>query len=193
MHTRRFLAGFLLLGVFVVGCVNRYEFVRPVQTVQHPVALAVIPFQGSPEVPASGQIVADIMVNQLYATGQFAIVSPELVASRLASHEGEALSPAELGRVAQAPFILTGRVIEYTYKAGLGETPAVAIAARLTDAATGMVLWSANSGSAGAADSLKEESLSGVSTRICQQMAVSLAQFFSENPSLARQKFALRR
>lgn len=187
MHPRRILAGILLLGVLAAGCVTRYEFARPVQMTATPLHLAVIPFQGSPEVPGSGQLVADIMVNQLYATGQFSIIAPELVATRLASHEGEALSPSDLGRLTGAPFILTGRVIEYTYKASVGETPVVAIAARLTDALTGAVLWSANIGSAGSVDPFKEESLSGVSTKICQQMAVSLAEFCRLNPQLARQ------
>ena len=192
MHIRLILAGIFLLGILATGCVTRYEYARPVQLTGKPLPLAVVPFQGSPEVPGSGQLVADIMVNQLYATRQFAIIAPELVATRLASHEGETLSPTELGRLTGAPYILTGRVIEYTYKASVGEEPVVAIAARLTDALTGTVLWSANIGSAGSVDPFKQESLSGVSTHICQQMAVSLAEFCRLNPQLAGQNSSLR-
>ncbi|MDR1518533.1 MAG: CsgG/HfaB family protein [Planctomycetota bacterium] len=137
--------------------------------------VAVMPFQGVAESPGSGLIVADIMANELYALGCYTVVTPEVVAARAASREGEILSPEETGMLVGAPMILTGRVTEYTYKSGVGEQPAVGVTARLLESATGRVLWSGSRAHTGSAGWLHGDSLSILASRICHSLVKSLS------------------
>lgn len=152
---------------------------QPAETVfsDRKITLAVLPFQGVSEARGSGMIVSDILTNQLYALGKYAVVAPELVAARLADREGESLSPDEAGTLVGAPYILTGRVTEYTYKAGVGETPVIGITARLIDASSGAVLWSATRTGTGGGNWFREDSLSRLSVMVCRDIADSLNAF----------------
>lgn len=184
MHLRH-VFGILFIFVFstcAAGCATRYETNQPAETStpNEAIVLAVMPFQGLSEAPSSGLIVADILANQLYALGKYVIVTPELVATRMSHHEGEALSPQTLGNLVGAPYILTGRVTEYTYKSGVGEHPVVGITARLIDTSTGNVLWSATRARTGGGNWFQEDSLSRLSTITCQDLAYSLSDFFKQ-------------
>jgi len=191
--------GVLLLAA-AAGCANKYEQ-------QHLAGgcspdldqrlVAVMPFQGVSESPGSGLIVADIMANELYARGGYVIVTPEVVAARAAQREGETLSPEETGRLVGAPYILTGRVTEYTYKSGVGEQPAVGVTARLIETATGRVLWSATRARTGSAAWFQEDSLGLLTSRICNHLVASLhgeAAFYGygyKNDEYTTQEFPL--
>jgi len=164
--------GVLLLAASA-GCANKYEqnhmsSSRPVEKV-----VAVMPFQGVSESPGSGLIVADVMANELYARGGYVVVTPEVVAARAAAREGEVLSPEATGRLIGTPYILAGRVTEYTYKSGVGEQPAVAVTARLIETATGRVLWSATRARTGSAAWFQEDSLGLLTARICRDLVQS--------------------
>lgn len=170
----------LVLGaialLMAVGCSTAYEgdhMSESRKKVCGAMLVAVMPFQGVAESPGSGLIVADIMANELYALGGYVLVTPEVVAARTAPREGEALSPEEAGALVGAPYILTGRVTEYTYRLGVGEQPAVGVTARLVETATGRVLWSATRARTGGAW-LREESLGVVASRVCHDLAQSI-------------------
>lgn len=145
-----------------------------------------MPFHGVSEARGSGMIVSDILTNQLYALGKYAVVAPELVAARLADREGESLSPGEAGTLVGAPYILTGRVTEYTYKAGVGETPVIGVTARLIDAASGAVLWSATRTGTGGGNWFQEDSLSRLSLMVCKDLADALNVFLATHSGSAR-------
>gem|GEM_PF-1625066 len=158
------------------GCENRYErnHMSMGREMEHKIVVAVMPFQGVSESPGSGLIVADFMANELYALRRYVVVTPEVAAARSAPREGEVLSPEETGRLIGAPYILTGRVTEYTYKSGVGEQPAVGVTARLIETLTGRVLWSATRARTGSAAWFQEDSLGLLTSRICRDLAHSL-------------------
>lgn len=191
MHSFRVLGIILLaFSTFATGCVARHE-TNQLAEIRNPdevIVLAVMPFQGIAESPNSGAIVADILVNQLYALGKYVLVTPELVAARMANHEGELLTPKEVGHLVGAPYILTGRVTEYTYKSGVGETPVVGVTARLIDTSTGSVLWSATRARTGSGNWFQEDSLSLLSTTICKDLADSLSGFLKQYSLTASNK-----
>ena len=178
----------LVLGIIATGCAREYENVRLAgandQNSEN-IVLAVIPFQGISEAPGSGLIVADILANQLYANGGYVVMAPEEVATRLASHEGEVLSPREVGKLTGTPYILTGRLTEYTYKSGVGENPVIGLTARLFDTSTGSVVWSATSAQTGGGNWFQEDSLSYLAAVTCQELVESLDVFFSLYASVA--------
>lgn len=192
MHTRRVIGILLLIvfSAFAAGCAANYETnqLAEMRNPDEAIVLAVMPFQGVSESPGSGLIVADILANQLYALGKYVLVTPELVATRMANQEGEVLSPKDVGVLVGAPYILTGRVTEYTYKSGVGEHPVVGITARLIDTATGSVLWSATRARTGGGNWFQEDSLSRLSTKTCQDLAHSLSGFFKEYARTAHNK-----
>ncbi len=162
--------------LILAGCENRYQqnHMSMGRDMNQKVVVAVMPFQGVSESPGSGLIVADIMANELYALGGYIVVTPEVVAARAAPKEGEVLSPEETGKMINAPYILTGRVTEYTYKSGVGEQPAVGATARLIETATGRVLWSGTRARTGSAAWFQEDSLGLLTSRICRDLALSL-------------------
>jgi len=166
------MAGVLALAA--AGCANKYEQNHMTDSCPGTKLVAVMPFQGVSESPGSGLIVADVMANELYARGGYIVVTPEVVAAHAAAREGETLSPEETGRLVGAPYILTGRVTEYTYKSGVGEQPAVGVTARLIETSTGRVLWSATRARTGSAAWFQEDSLGLLTSRICRHLVESL-------------------
>lgn len=179
----------LALGVFAAGCASRYETEQSSAETGIPekkITLAVLPFHGVSETRDSGIIVSDVLANQLYELGKYPVVTPELVMKRLSDRESELLSPAEIGAVVGAPYILTGRVTEYTYKAGVGETPVIGVTARLIDASSGAVLWSATQTGNGNGNWLQEDSLSRLTVIICKNLADSLNVFLEKYPLTLR-------
>lgn len=179
----------LALSIFAGGCASFYGTEQPAETeggADRKIRLAVLPFHGISEARDSGMIVSDVLANQLYALGKYAVVTPELVVARLADRESEPLSPGETGALVGSPYILTGRVTEYTYKAGVGETPALGITARLIDASSGVVLWSATRTGTGGGNWFQEDSLSHLTLMICKDLADSLDVFLEKHQGTAR-------
>lgn len=171
---------------FVSGCANYYGIEQPVEAGMHrqKITLAVMPFHNVSGVRDSGMIVFDVLANQLYALGRYAVLTPEMVVTRLAEREGDCVSPREAGALLGAPYILTGRVTEYTYKAGVGEVPVLGITVRLIDTSSGAVLWSSTQTGTGSGNWFQEDSLSLLTVKICKDIAESLNSFL-ENHVLA--------
>lgn len=181
MGKRNIFVGLWLLGVatLIAGCANQYQnnHMSMGRNMEERTVIAVMPFQGVSESPGSGLIVADILANELYALEGYVVVTPEVVAARAAAREGEVLSPEEIGKLVGAPYIVSGRVTEYTYKSGVGEQPAVGVTARLIETATGRVLWSASRAGTGSAAWFQEDSLALLTSRICRDLALSFKGF----------------
>lgn len=190
MHRGHFIRLVFILALVVSGggCAGVYGTEQSAGTVSsdRKITLAVMPFHGVSEARGSGMIVSDVLANQLYALGKYAVVTPELVVSRLADRESDALSPGEAGALVGAPYLLTGRVTEYTYKAGVGETPVMGVTARLIEASSGAVLWSATRTGTGGGNWFQEDSLSRLTLAICKELADSLDVFMENFPWPAR-------
>lgn len=174
----------IMLGAFAGGCASRYgtDHSAEAEISGQKIRLAVLPFHSVSDARGSGMIVSDVLSNQLYALGNYAVIPPELVVARLADRESEAISPAEAGSLVGAPYILTGRVTEYTYKAGVGETPVIGVTARLMDASSGAVLWSATRTATGGGNWFQEDSLSRLTVMLCKDLAGSLNSFLQKYP-----------
>lgn len=185
-HLARILL-IIALGVFAAGCASIRGTDQPAATDgSGRTPLAVLPFHSAADARGSGMIVSDILSNQLYALGNHAVIPPEQVAARLAAGENDAPSPAEAGSLVGAPYLLTGRVTEYTYKAGVGETPVIGVTARLLDASTGAVVWSATRTATGGGNWFQEDSLSRLTVMLCMDLATSLNSFLEKHPLPAR-------
>lgn len=168
------LAAIALL--MAAGCANSYEGDHMAQArkeIREKMVVAVVPFQSPAEAPGAGLAVADVLANEVYALGGYVLVTPEVAAARTAAREGEALPPEEAGRMIGAAYILTGMVTEYGYRYGVGEQPAVGVTARLIEAETGKVLWSATRARTGSGW-VREESLGLTVSRVCRELARSL-------------------
>lgn len=172
----------LLASVLVAGCasIRGNEQFTGVTGDEKKVRIAVMPFRSAPDVRESGRIISDILANQLHALGRYFIVAPEVVENRLAEQDDEFLSPAKAGELSGAPYIIEGSVAEYTYKAGVGETPVVGITARLIKASSGEILWSATRTGTGGGSWFHEESLSRLTVMVCKEIADRLNIFLQE-------------
>lgn len=183
MHRNNFML-ILLFVALAAGCatINSAEHGSNPVFADNKVSLAVIPFRSAPDVRESGRIVADMLANQLHALGHYNIVAPEVIDKDLADQEGEALTPAQAGKMAGVPYILTGSVAEYTYKSGVGETPVVGVTARLIRASDNVILWSATLTGTGGGNWLKEDSLSQLTVSVCKDLANKLDLYLQEFP-----------
>lgn len=181
MHRCQFTMILLILAL-AAGCASirgNNQAASPMFSADR-ISLAVLPFHNAPDVRDSGRIVADILANQLYALGNYQIVAPEAIEKRLADQEGEALSPQKAGELAGAPYIVSGSVTEYTYKAGVGETPVIGLTARLIQSSSGTVLWSATRTGVGGGNWFQEDSLSNLAVMICKNIATDLNAFLQK-------------
>lgn len=173
----------LLLCAFAGGCASVYGTDQPAETglPDKKATLAVLPFHSPSDARGAGIIVSDILANQLYSLGKYSMVTPEWVAKCLADREDDSLSPNEIGKLLGSPYILTGTVTEYTYKAGVGETPVVGVTARLIDTGSGTVLWSATRSGCGGGNWFQEDSLSRLAMKVCKDIADSLNVFLEKH------------
>lgn len=170
-------------AAFIGGCASLYGSDHGVETdlPNKQSKLAILPFISVSEARGAGMIVADILANQLYALGNHAVVTPEIVSARMADRESELLSPSEAGDLVGAQYVLAGRVTEYTYKSGVGETPVIGVTARLLDASTGAVLWSSTRTGRGGGNWFQEDSLSRLTVLLCKDLADSLNEFLEKH------------
>lgn len=182
MYRRNFILVLLILA-FAAGCasVKGADQGASPDVFEKKVKLAVMPFHSAPDVRDSGRIVADILANQLHGLNKYYIVAPEVIDKGLADQEGEALSTAKAGELAGAPYIVTGSVAEYTYKAGVGETPVVGVTARLIKASDGAVLWSVTLTGTGGGNWFQEDSLSRLTVTVCKDIAAKLDVFLQNH------------
>ncbi len=164
-----------LIALSAAGCdAYRSDFAAPTLAAAQLEPLAVVPFENLAAYPNAGLIVAELFQGELLASGRLEPKPLEKISALLGPLEGERRTPAELGALLGAKTLVLGRVTEYTYKAGLGEDPAVGVSVRLVDAATGRVLWSGARSRTGRYAWLKEDSLSRLAGEVCRELAGSL-------------------
>lgn len=177
---RRSRAICLAIGVLIpLGCASTVqEWVKP--GAGRVSRLAVLPFENQTTSLRAGQAVADLLVSEILATGTMPVMDPSEVADvlrrdNLDPTDASRLPSAQrIGRLLQVSHVLQGSVIEYRYKPGLSETPAVGVAARLVDVASGEVVWTASYSRVGSSW-LREEGLARVAQQVANGMAAHLS------------------
>jgi TolB-like protein len=170
----------LVSGVLtLLGCASAaQEWVKP--GAGRISRIAVLPFENQTSSLRAGQAVADLLVSEILATGAMSVMDPSEVADLL---RRENLDPSDasrlpsaqrMGRILQVSHVLQGSVIEYRYKPGLSETPAVGVSARLVDVASGEVVWTASRARLGSSW-LREDGLARVAQHVANDMAAHLS------------------
>jgi TolB-like protein len=170
----------LAAGVLaLLGCASATrEWVKP--DAGRVSRVAVLPFENQTTTLRAGQSVAELLVSQLLATGAMAVMDPSEVSDLL---RRESLDPSDaarlpsaqrLGRLLRVSHVLQGSVVEFRYKPGLSETPAVGLTARLVDVASGDVVWTASQARLGSSW-IREDGLARVAQEVARDMATHLA------------------
>ncbi|MCD8350144.1 MAG: hypothetical protein LUC93_05985 [Planctomycetaceae bacterium] len=176
------LAGCLVLLVVLAGCGKKQCRVTYVKRVSAtPVAIgraaasprvAVLPFRCE-EAPEVGYTIAAAMAGQLSAQGGFTVVDPTVVAARTITPAG-VLPPEEAGRALNAPYIITGEVVEYIATPEEGDRPTVAVTAQMIETSSGMVVWTEDIMETGSAAWYPEDSVGILTARVCSDLADSV-------------------
>src|ERR1700730_12468170 len=170
-----------LLGVLILfGCARTtmQEWVKPGAAPGS--RIAVLPFENQTSSLRGGQAAADLMVSEILANGAMAVMDPSEVADLLRRENldptdaGRLPSAQRIGRILQVSHVLQGSVIEYRYKPGLSETPAVGVSARLVDVASGDIVWTSSYASLGSSW-LREDSVARVAQQVANGMAAHLS------------------
>ncbi|MCD8138431.1 MAG: hypothetical protein LUE17_01395 [Planctomycetaceae bacterium] len=134
--------------------------------------VAILPFrcENAPEV---GYTVAAAMAGQLGAQGDFTVVDPTVVAARAISIDGM-LPPDEAGRALNAPYVISGEVVEYIATPEEGDRPTVGVTAQMIETSTGRVVWTENLTESGSAAWCPEDSVGILTARVCGDLAASV-------------------
>ncbi len=146
--------------------------------------LAVLPFENQTTAVRAGAVVSDLLVTELLAARSGAVMDPSEVADLLRRDNIDAADPARwpsaqrIGRLLRVSHVMEGAVIEYRYKPGVSEAPAVGITARVVDVASGDVVWTA-SVSRASTTWFREDGLARVAQSIARDMARHLAESLS--------------
>ena len=141
--------------------------------------VAVLPFENQTTALRAGQSVSDLLVTELLSSGAIAVMDPSEVADLLRRENldpvdaGRLPSAQRIGRLLQVSHVLQGSVTEYRYKPGLSETPAVGVNARLVEAASGEVVWTASHARLGSSW-IREDGLARIAQRVTRDMAAHL-------------------
>lgn len=143
----------------------------PTATAGCPV-VAVMPFIGVNDAPASGILVADALCRQLTDCSDCVVVSPETVTAKAGVKTGDTWDPVETGRRVGAPYVVTGRVTDYAVGDGDDGQPMVGLAVRLLETKTGRVIWTGD-GSKSAAE-LPDGGLDALAFAACDGIAKTI-------------------
>lgn len=154
--TAAVVLGLFLLGLLVSGCAGRraakVTFHEPGMDFSLVHTVAVLPFGNLTPVQTAGERVREVFMTMLQATGAVYVLPPGEV-SRAIARAGlsDPTSPApdevvSLGKLLGADAIITGTVLEYgETRSGTAAASMISLTARMMEAKTGRVVWSASS------------------------------------------------
>ncbi len=166
-----------MLALAGCGTTARVEWAQPGATAV--AKIAVLPFENQTAASHAGSVVSNLMVSELVATGRIGVLDPSEAADRL---HRESLDPGDptrlpsaqrLGHILNVSHVLQGSVTEYRYKPGISETPVVGVTARVVDAVSGDVVWTASHARSGS-NVFREDGLALVAQSIIREMALHL-------------------
>lgn len=160
------------LSSLVVSCASTQLDVEGVQSLSTERPLYVLPFINASESPRAGEKVQALLVTMLRAqSGQ------ELQLVLDEDSEGGLPQLDDDRRVARAlsglrergpGWAFSGTVVEWTYRPGLDDHPAVSLSLRVLDVEDGRVVWSASASSDG------RGSLGGLAQSLLKQMVKAI-------------------
>jgi TolB-like protein len=134
---------------------------------------AVLPIANNTDVPQAGLRAESIAGGLLRARGVTQLVTyPATLNTDALFDPVERKAQAEALKWAQAQgvkYALTGAVDEWRYKVGVDGEPAVGVALRIVDVATGQVVWSA----VGAKSGWSRDSLAGTGQKLMRDLLAS--------------------
>ena len=175
----------VILALAGCGTTARVEWAKPGATAV--AKLAVLPFENQTAASHAGSVVSNLMVSELVATGRIGVLDPSEAADRL---HRENLDPGDpirlpsaqrLGHILNVSHVLQGSVTEYRYKPGISETPVVGVTARVVDAVSGDVVWTASHARSGS-NIFREDGLALVAQSILRDMARHLTAALGRGP-----------
>jgi polysaccharide biosynthesis protein PelC len=182
---RWFAGTVVILALAGCGTTARVEWAKPGATAV--ATLAVLPFENQTAASHAGSVVSNLMVSELVATGRIGVLDPSEAADRL---HRENLDPGDpirlpsaqrLGHILNVSHVLQGSVTEYRYKPGISETPVVGVTARVVDAVSGDVVWTASHARSGS-NVFREDGLALVAQSIIRDMALHLTAALGRGP-----------
>ena len=174
-----------MLALAGCGTTARVEWAKPGATAV--AKIAVLPFENQTAASHAGSVVSNLMVSELVATGRIGVLDPSEAADRL---HRESLDPGDptrlpsaqrLGHILNVSHVLQGSVTEYRYKPGISETPVVGVTARVVDAVSGDVVWTASHARSGS-NVFREDGLALVAQSIIRDMALHLTAALGRGP-----------
>lgn len=168
------------LSACASGASSLKDFVTDGAAPQRGMAVAVLPFENLSAHPNAGQIVAQLVANELYSRRLFAQVEESEIRRRLTEKR---LDGKELGRetvareVAEAlavDAVLVGSVQDFGYRYGLKPDPAVAVTARLVGR-DGTVRWGGSFSEVGGAMNAAGDTVTATAQKLAATVVDRLA------------------
>lgn len=172
-----------LMACFAIGLTGCGTFdVRSSQDLSSvPVSpVAVIPFDTLSGEVNAGLIMTDLIRSEVVRQTDLTLVAADHVSRELEDLAGQVLSPAEIGGKVNAKTLITGEVLEYRYKRGVGEEPSIGVIVRLVDVDSGKILWQATCTRIGRYSWFTEDSLSRLAHAISSDIITSFAEHLEE-------------
>ena len=186
MSALRGLAGAaVVLALAGCGTTARVDWAKPGAAAIE--TIAVLPFENQTAASHAGSVVSNLMVSELVATGRLVVLDPSDAADRLRRENLDLGDPARLpsasrlGHILSVSHVLQGSVTEYRYKPGVAEVPVVGVTARVVEAVSGDVVWTASHARSGS-NVFREDGLAPVAQSIIRDMARHLTASLGPGP-----------
>ena len=163
------LGGFVFAFLLLVSCASGGASSGRLPPAPRPLTLFVQPFANLTTTPDAGKSVTTLLVASLLRRPEMRLASAESLPLPLpptVSATNMSLAIRDRLKSAGIDAILSGSVIEYTYRSELESEPVVGINWTMTDLKTGRVLWSAALSGVGSCFLGCSQTLTSLSTRL---------------------------
>lgn len=159
--SKKYLLLFMFLTLFIVsGCHSRVPYnyyINPDIDLSFFKRVAVMPLDNMTNDKYAGEVVRNVLVNELLASGLVEVVMPGEVMAAVNELDIQNISSLNarqinaLGKVLNVEAVIMGSVEKYgEIRSGNVSAPEVAISLMMADIGTGNVIWSVNINAGGA-------------------------------------------
>jgi len=162
------------------SCSSQQDFIKGEDIQSRARYVAVLPLINLTTYANAGRIVGDLLITELYAETDFAIIEQTDMLKKLKGTQDDldqvmdkavALS---VGKLLGVDTVIYGSVTEYRYKRGLNEDPVVGINLRMLDVKTNQILWAGSRSSSGGCFWFCEDSLNRLAQDICHDLVTTM-------------------
>jgi len=143
----RFFGGLILVLLLMSACVSAGRSSGSLPAAPRPLAVFVQPFSNLTTTPDAGKSLTTLLSSTLLRYREFRLVAPETLPFPLpqnVSATNMSLAMRDRLKSAGIDAVLSGSVIEYTYRSELESEPVVGMNWTMTDLRSGRVLWAAS-------------------------------------------------